>query len=203
MIANERCQLQCFDISLSCVKNQLLIEDVTPSNVLDLANYFQYQPILNKIFWNKKSDITDYNEYYLQTDSFLILLLDNGPIICLRFVGGNGLKGDIYTSGFTADVLIQKYLALNLIEKSINILLCLNWDTYGAMCLASLHNIANSILKLPLTFNRELLFEKALGSFLIPVRKLCVETDVEFRVQVNDITRKFFHYLLRFIIFNM
>lgn len=40
-------------------------------------------------------------------------------------------------------------------------------------------------------------YTKALGSFLIPVKPLCEETQTEFGDQVRDITRKFFQYLLR------
>lgn len=41
MVANERSQFQCFDIALSCVRAQLLSEDLTPSNLIDLASYFK------------------------------------------------------------------------------------------------------------------------------------------------------------------
>lgn len=197
IIANERGQFQCFDISLSCVKNQLISEDITPSNVLDLSTYFNYQPTLSRIRWSKKPDLALYCEKFVQTDSVLVLIFENGPIAGLRFFGSAGLKGDIHTSGFTADVLVSKYLLLNHVEKAINILLCLNWDTYGAMCLISLHKIANYIFKHPLNADREIQLQKALGSFHIPVKALCIETETEFGDQVRDITRKFFFYMLR------
>lgn len=41
IIANERSQFQFFDFALSCLRVQLLSEDVTPSNILDLASYFK------------------------------------------------------------------------------------------------------------------------------------------------------------------
>lgn len=116
----------------------------------------------------------------------------------LRLFGGTGLRGDIHTSGFTADVLIYQYLSLQNVERAINVLLCLNWDSYGAMCLISLNKIANYIFKQPLTAERELQLEKALGSFHVPVKPLCEETEIEFGDQVRDITRKFFQYLLRY-----
>lgn len=197
MIANEKSQFQCFDISLSCIKNQLISEDMTPTNLLDLSTYFPYQPLLSVMCWSKKPDLISHNENCVQTDCFLLLLFENGPFSCLRFFGGCGLKGDIHTSGFTADVLVQKYLNLNQIEKAINILLCLNWDTYGAMCLIALHKIANYCFKQGLSLERENQLEKALGSFHIPVKPLCYETETEFGDQVRDITRKFFHYLVR------
>lgn len=197
MIANERGQLQCFDISLSCVKNQLISEEVTPSNILDLSHFFTHQPALLKMCWTKKPDINNHYEKFAQTDGYLLLLLENGVFCNLRIIGGAGLKNDIHTSGLTADVLIYKYIYLNQVEKAINVLLSLNWDTYGAMCLLSLHKIANYIFKQPLTVERENQLQKAIGSFHVPVKPLCEETEVEFGDQVDDITRRFFHYLLK------
>lgn len=197
MIANEKCQFQCFDIALSCVRTQLMSEEIVPSNILDLSNYFSYPSNLAKLCWSKKPEITEHFEKHAITDSFLLLAFENGPLGCLRLVGGSGLKGDVHTSGLTADVLIHKYISLNQVEKAINILLSLNWDTYGAMCLLSLHRIANYVFKQPLGTERELQLQKALGSFLVPVKPLCYETEVEFGDQVNDITLRFFHYLLR------
>lgn len=197
MIANEKGQLQCFDIALSCVRTQLMSEDVVPSSILDLSNYFAHPSNLAKLCWSKKPEITEHFEKNAITDCFLLLAFENGPLGCVRFVGGTGLKGDVHTSGLTADVLIHKYISLNQVEKAINILLSLNWDTYGAMCLLSLHRIANYIFKQPLGTERELQLQKALGSFLVPVKPLCYETEVEFGDQVNDITLRFFHYLLR------
>uniref|UniRef100_A0A182K5W9 Uncharacterized protein n=1 Tax=Anopheles christyi TaxID=43041 RepID=A0A182K5W9_9DIPT len=203
MIANEKCQLQCFDIALSCVRMQLLSEtqDGIPSGTFDLSNYFlgHHAPSiqLGRLCWSKKPELVNHSEQYATTDSFLFCAFEQGPLACIRVVGGSGLKGDVHTSGLTADVLVHKYISLNQVEKAINILLSLNWDTYGAMCLLSLHRIANYIFKQPLGTERELQLQKALGSFLVPVKSLCYETELEFGDQVNDITLKFFHYLLR------
>jgi WD repeat-containing and planar cell polarity effector protein len=73
----------------------------------------------------------------------------------------------------------------------------MNWDSYGAMCLLSLHKIANYLFKLPATAEREELLEKALGSFHVPPKALCSETENEFGDNVADITLRFFHYLIR------
>lgn len=197
MIANERGQLQCFDISLSCVKNQLLSEDVTPSNILDLSSFFVRQPTLLKLCWAKKPDVNNHYEKYAQVDGFLLLMFETGIFASMRYVGGAGLKNDIHTSGLTGDVIIQMYITLNQVEKAINVLLSMNWDTYGAMCLLSLHKIANHIFKQPATHERENQLQKALGSFHVPTKPLCFETETEFGDNVDDITRRFFHYLIR------
>lgn len=171
---------------------------MTPANVLDLSGYFAAQPNLLRMSWSHKPDLSRHLDRFAQTDGFLLMLFDGGPASCLRFVADAGLKGDVHTSGLTADVLVHKYLTLNSVEKAINVLLCLNWDTYGAMCLIALHRIANWIFRLPLTPEREVQLQKALGSFHVPVKRLCDETETEFGDQVRDITRKFFQYLLRY-----
>lgn len=171
---------------------------MTPASVLDLSSYFAAQPSLLQICCSKKPDLTLHNEKFIQTDSYILLLFENGPMATLRLIGGNGLKGDVHTSGFTADVLIHQYLKLNNVEKAINVLLCLNWDSYGAMCLISLNKISNFIFKQPLMPEREIQLQKALGSFHVPVKPLCEETEQEFGDQIRDITRKFFQYLLRY-----
>lgn len=198
MIANEKSQVQCFDISLSCMRHQILSEDMMPDNVLELSNFFATQPSLLQICCSEKPDLAQYNEKYMQSDSFVLLLFETGPMAILRLFGGNGHKGDVHTSGFTADVLIQQYLKLNSVEKAINILLCLNWDVYGAMLMISLHKVASYIFKQPFQSEREIQLQKALGSFLVPVKPLCEETQSEFGDQVRDLTRKFFQYLLRY-----
>lgn len=198
MIANEKCQIQCFDISLSTIRNQILNEDMASVNVLELANFFTNQQSLLRIQCSIKPDLTQYNEKYVQNDTFVLLIFENGPLIILRLFGGNGHKGDVHTSGFTADVLIQQYLKLKNVERAINVLLCLNWDVYGAMLMISLQKIANYIFKQPFQLEREAQLQKALGSFLVPVKPLCGETKNEFGEQVRDITRKFFQYMLRY-----
>lgn len=197
-IANEKCQVQCFDISLACIRHQIVNEDLNTVNVLDLSSYFVTQPSLLQISCSKKPDLAQYSEKYVQSDSYVLLLFQNGPMAMVRLFGGNGLKGDVHTSGFTADVLIHQYLNLNNVEKAINVLLCLNWDVYGAMLLMSLHKIANYIFKQPFQADREAQLQKALGSFHVPVKPLCEETESEFGDQVRDITRKFFFYLMRY-----
>lgn len=196
-IANERCQLQCFDIALSCVKNQILSEDTTPSNILDLSSYYVRQPKLNRLCWAKKPDLNQQRGIFAQQDCFLLLIFDCGKMLLKKFIGAAGLRRDIHTSGLTAEIFIHLYTSLHQIEKAINVLLSLNWDTYGAMCLLSLHKIANYVFNNPSHEGEELL-ERALGSFYIPVKPLCSETENEFGENVDDISRRFFHYLIRY-----
>lgn len=138
-----------------------------------------------------------YNEQS-QSDSFVLLLFDNGPIALMRLFGGNRSPDDVSTTGLTADALMQQYLKQGIVEKAINVLLCLDWDVHGAMLMVNLHNIASYIFKQPFQSEREAQLQKALGSFLVPVKPLCEDTQVEFGDQVRDIARKFLQYLLRY-----
>lgn len=196
IIANEKSQVQYYDISLACIRSQILNEDLISVNILEISNYFTNQPSLLKICCSKKPELN--SRKYIQNDSFVLLIFENGPVAVLRLVCGNGHKGDVHTSGFTADVLIHQYLKLNNAQKAINVLLCLNWDVYGAMLMIGLHKIANFIFKQPFQPEREVQLQKALGSFFVPVKPLGLETKTEFGDQVKDIARKFFQYLLRY-----
>lgn len=64
------------------------------------------------------------------------------------------------------------------------------------MCLLSMHKIANYVFNNPSAEGEELL-ERALASFYLPVKPLCSETENEFGENVDDISRRFFHYLIR------
>lgn len=154
-VGNERSQFQCFDIALSCIKNQLISEDMTPSNLVDLGSYFKNQPTLLQMQWGKKPDVTQYCENFAQTDGMLLLQFERGPLALLRLVGGGGMKGDVHGVGLTPDALVLLYLNLNQVDKAINLLLSLNWDSYGFVCLACLNRIVNYLFRLPLTPERE------------------------------------------------
>ncbi|GBP14251.1 WD repeat-containing and planar cell polarity effector protein fritz [Eumeta japonica] len=75
------------------------------------------------------------------------------------------MRGDIHNSGLTADVIVDKYLALNQLEKAVNLLNALNWDTYGAMCLISLHKNSKSCFTKPINDVLALIYYKALKTF--------------------------------------
>uniref|UniRef100_A0A1B6D3B8 WD repeat-containing and planar cell polarity effector protein fritz n=1 Tax=Clastoptera arizonana TaxID=38151 RepID=A0A1B6D3B8_9HEMI len=197
VVANERSQIQCFDPSLACVKMQLISEDVTPSTILDLGSYFRHQPTLLHIGWNKKANSLICSNFS-QSDGFLLLLFERGPLAVLRLVGGGGHVHDVQGSGLTADVLVAQYLNVGQVERAVNLLLSQNWETQGSVCLKCLHLIANYIFRFPLTPEREVQLETALGSFHVPSQPLSHATEVEFGDPVRDLTRRFFHQLIRY-----
>lgn len=202
IVANERCQLQCFDCALACVKIQLVGEDLMPSVLLDLSVYFRHQPTLLHIGWNKKSDALLCPSATAIQDGFLLLLFERGPLAVLKLIGGGGMLNDVHNQGLTSDAMISQYLNVGQADRAVNLLLSLNWDLAGYACLASLHRIVNHLLRLPLTPDREVQLETALGSFHVPARPLSHSTEMEFADPVRDLTRRFFHHLLRYRIFD-
>ncbi|KAJ1531550.1 hypothetical protein ONE63_000223 [Megalurothrips usitatus] len=202
VISNERCQFQIFDVALVTLKQQLLSKDVTPGNLLDITSYFRTQPTLRSIKWNGKAETNFYGENFSASDCFLLLLFDRGPLALLRFVGGGGLLGDIHSAGgYTVDSLVAQYLWANQVDRAISLLLTLNWDIAGSTCLSCLQRIVNHLFKLPLTPDHEVQIQTALGCFHMPVRPMCPATIDEFRAPVRDLTRRFFHLLLRYKLF--
>ncbi|PNF38671.1 hypothetical protein B7P43_G01219 [Cryptotermes secundus] len=151
--------------------------------------------------WSKKPDVSYYSENYVQTDGLLLLQFERGPLAVLRLVGGGGLRGDAHGTGLTPDVLVSQYLSVNQVDRAINLLLSLNWDSYGYICLACLYRITNHLFRQPLTPEREVQLQTALGSFHVPLRPICHATEVEFGNQVRNLTRRFFHHLLRYQLF--
>ncbi|XP_055917753.1 WD repeat-containing and planar cell polarity effector protein fritz isoform X2 [Eupeodes corollae] len=195
MVGNDTAQFQCFDVALQPIANQLISEVVTPVNLLDLSHYFAIQPMLLDMNFSRKPEVHNFPFPFAQADCFLLLVFDNGPVACLRFVCGAGMAGDIHNSGLTADVILDRYVSMNHLEKAVNLLQALNWETYGAMCLLSLHKIANFVfIQKDLKRNRLECLTNALKTF---TDGLSEETKDEFSDQVYDIKRRFFFFLLR------
>ncbi|KRF81389.1 uncharacterized protein Dvir_GJ17221, isoform B [Drosophila virilis] len=199
-VANERSVLQCFDLALAPIGNQLLSESVTPLSLLDLSHYFAAQPTLLSIAFSRKPDLSSFSHNYAQTDCLLLLLYEQGPLACMRIFGGAGMRGDIHNSGLTADVIADKYLRLQQPERAVNVLAALNWETYGAMCLITLHKIANYIFFAPDQRRARCdLMARALKTF---AHTLSEDTKDEFSDQVYDLKRRFCFFLLRKNLFN-
>ncbi|XP_043496760.1 WD repeat-containing and planar cell polarity effector protein fritz isoform X2 [Polistes fuscatus] len=163
----------------------------------DRANIHLYrltgsQPALVRMEWNKKNQLNSHISYYSYGDSLFLLLFERGPIGVIRVVEGDNLSGDI---------LVRKYLILSQIEQATSLLLRLNWDTHPRICMHSLNQILNYLFKLPLTAEHESFIQNALGSFHVPIRPISQAIEDEYGDEVRDLTRRFFHHLLRYRMF--
>ncbi|XP_063982059.1 WD repeat-containing and planar cell polarity effector protein fritz isoform X2 [Diachasmimorpha longicaudata] len=192
-VGNERGQCQHYDISLTCIKTQMLNEESTQSSILDLTSYFRSQPALLQISWCKKlDDEIYYNDRYKNRDSLLFLSFERGPLGVMRIVGGSNLTGD---------VLVFKYLSLCSPDRATSLLLSMNWDSHPRICMHSLNQILNHLFKLPLVPERESLIQDALGGFHVPVRPISQAVEDEYGDEIKDLTRRFFHHLMRYKLF--
>ncbi|XP_047371047.1 WD repeat-containing and planar cell polarity effector protein fritz isoform X2 [Vespa velutina] len=75
-IGNDRGQFQHFDIALHCIRNQLLNDETSPVNILDLSSYFRSQPALVRMKWNKRNQLNSHISYYSYGDSLFLLLFE-------------------------------------------------------------------------------------------------------------------------------
>lgn len=129
----------------------------------------------------------------------------------------------------SGDTLVQKYLALSQVQQATSLLLAMNWDSNPHICMHSLNQIVNHLFKQPLTPERESniiilipnkilpihfiyslntvqiyvsdLIQNALGSFHVPVKPMSQSVIEEYGDEVRDLTRRFFHHLLRYRLF--
>ncbi|XP_014483964.1 PREDICTED: WD repeat-containing and planar cell polarity effector protein fritz isoform X2 [Dinoponera quadriceps] len=187
VLGNDRGQLQHFNVALQCIKSQTLSDEATPANILDLSPYFRNQPALIHMEWNKKSD-PNYVGFYNNGNSLFLLLFERGPIGVLKVIEGDCLTGD---------ELIRRYLSGCQIKQATCLLLSMNWDTHPRACMHSLNQILNYLFKLPLTTNHDGLIQNALGSFHVPARPISQAVEEEYGNEVRDLTRRYFHRLLR------
>ncbi|XP_076230946.1 WD repeat-containing and planar cell polarity effector protein fritz isoform X2 [Calliopsis andreniformis] len=170
IIGNDKGQFQHFDISLSCIKNQTLSEEVTPASILDLSSYFRIQPALLCMEWNKNNNLNCYINSHNYGNSLLLIIFQRGPIGVIKLVEGNSLSGDM---------IIKRYLSLSQVEQAVSLLLSMNWDTHP----------------------RAYFVQHALGSFHVPVKPISQVIKEEYGDEIRDLTRRYFHHLLRYQMF--
>ncbi|KOX77236.1 WD repeat-containing and planar cell polarity effector protein fritz [Melipona quadrifasciata] len=188
VVGNDKGQFQHFDIALSCIKSQTLTEEAAQANILDLSSYFRIQPALLRMEWNKRSDLNCYINLHNHGNSLLLLIFQRGPLGVIKMLEG---------ISFTGDVLVKRYLSLSQVEQATSLLLAMNWDTHSRACMHALNQIVNYLFKLPLTTERENLIQNALGSFHVPIKPISQAIEEEYGDEIRDLTRRFFHHLLR------
>ncbi|XP_067119517.1 WD repeat-containing and planar cell polarity effector protein fritz homolog [Centruroides vittatus] len=85
IVSGEKGQLRCYDCALSSIKLQLLSDDFSALNVLEISDYFRYQPTLTKLFWEHPETSLNKNRTYLKTHCAMCLLFNRGPLALLTF----------------------------------------------------------------------------------------------------------------------
>ncbi|XP_066969826.1 WD repeat-containing and planar cell polarity effector protein fritz homolog isoform X3 [Macrobrachium rosenbergii] len=190
VISNERGQIQCFDLALSLLRMQLIMEEPNPQRILDFSEHFCHQQSLSKMSWAPFT-----KEEGLQSTlipHLLLLHYTRGPIACIRID-----VSAVSNNGLTAIALVCQYIKHRQLDEAVNLLVSLNWDQEGPMAMRCLTAIANHLLRLPVTPQRETQMEGALGSFHVPVQPLSQAVEEEFGPAVRALTRRFFFHVLR------
>ncbi|KAK3863851.1 hypothetical protein Pcinc_030418 [Petrolisthes cinctipes] len=180
-VGNERGQVQCFDLALSLVRTQLVMEDPNPQRILDLSEHFCHQQSLAKLAWAPSREAG--------TPYLLLVRYTRGPLACLRMDVGRG--------GLSVGALVSQYVKHRQLDEAINLLVSLNWEQEGPAAMTSLTTVVNHLLRLPLTPARETQIEAALASFHVPVQPLSHSVEEEFGPAVRALTRRFFFRVLR------
>ncbi|XP_045581658.2 WD repeat-containing and planar cell polarity effector protein fritz homolog isoform X2 [Procambarus clarkii] len=190
IVSNERGQIQCFDLALSLIRMQLVMEDPNPQRILDFSEHFCHQQSLLKLSWAPTRKLED--SQIKNNPHLLLLHYIRGPIACLR-VDVSVMSRD----ELTALGLVAQYIKHRQLDEAVNLLVSLNWDQEGPMAMQCLTAIANHLLRLPVTPQRETQLEGALGSFHVPVQPLSQAVEEEFGPAVRALTRRFFFRVLR------
>jgi WD40 repeat protein len=191
---SEKGLVQCFDIALTPIQLCFPNEEQVTGNVLDLGLYFRNPVVLKGGCWyqNEKDtkesslveSVMDYN--------FFLLRFQGGPLALLR------LNGGVYTGGRIGPLqIVGQYLKYNLYHQVLLFLSQLSWVYSGQAVLMCLTTAFNAFLKLPFTREKECLLEMCLGLFHAPAKTISDEVRDEFSEAVRDLTRRFFHHLVR------
>ncbi|XP_069939077.1 LOW QUALITY PROTEIN: WD repeat-containing and planar cell polarity effector protein fritz homolog [Cherax quadricarinatus] len=190
VVSNERGQIQCFDLALSLIRLQLVMEDHNPQRILDFSEHFCHQQSLLKLTWAPARKPEESQMKY--NPHLLLLHYIRGPIACLRVDISVMSRDDL-----TAPALVAQYIKHRQLDEAVNLLVSLTWDQEGPLAMQCLTAVANHLLRLPLTPQRETQLEGALGSFHVPVQPISQAVEEEFGPAIRALTRRFFFRVLR------
>ncbi|KAL7635511.1 UNVERIFIED_CONTAM: hypothetical protein RMT77_014580 [Armadillidium vulgare] len=206
-VVNDRGQMQVFDMALSLMRIQLLLEDSSPQRILDFSEYFCYQPSFRKLKWASESPLKYPSEKETVGSAMplLSLFFNNGPIACLRIICSGHTSDNTLSKNkpqdpiveFSPEILVCQYVKNRQWDEAINLLVSLSWETEGSVALQCLFLVVGSLLKFPLTGRRESQIEAALSSFLLSPVRFSPYVEEEFGPPVRALTRRFFFKLLR------
>ncbi|ESO86364.1 hypothetical protein LOTGIDRAFT_167175 [Lottia gigantea] len=194
LVGSSRGDIQIFDIALSCLKIQLVEEEINPEKYLRVSRFFRFPPLLNLMEWCPYDPIsTDTSDY---VDS-LFLSFDKGPPVLLQFH-----LGILSHERYSPSELVKEYIKHRQLDEAISLLTCLNWDVEGQTCYYCLSTIVNHLLRQPLNAEREAQLEATLATFYAPKPAISESIIFEFRDPISRLARRFFHHLLRYARFD-
>lgn len=146
---------------------------------------YRQQPTLVQMSWNNTP-----SHNTILDDSLVLLICERGPLCAVRVLDSGG-------GAFTIDALISQYVRCGQIERALATLLALDWNVFGGHCLSGLQSIVQNLFRGSFSPKVEAQIQRALGSFYAPLRPLNSTAKADFIDQVGDVTRRFFHTLVR------
>jgi len=191
---SEKGLVQCFDIALTPVQLCFPNEEQVTGNVLDLGLYFRNPVVLKGGCWYQDMKDTKASSLVetVMDYNFFLLRFQGGPLALLR------LNAGVYTGGKIGPLqMVGQYLKYNLYHQVLLFLSQLSWAYSGQTVLMCLTTAFNAFLKLPFTREKECLLEMCLGLFHAPAKPIADEVRDDFSEAVRDLTRRFFHHLVR------
>jgi len=191
---SEKGLVQCFDIALTPIQLCFPNEEQVTGNVLDLGLYFRNPVILKGGCWYQNEKDTKASSFVetVMDYNFFLMRFQGGPLALLR------LNAGVYTGGKIGPLqIVGQYLKCNLYHQVLLFLSQLSWVYSGQSVLMCLTTAFNAFLKLPFTREKECLLEMCLGLFHAPAKPITDEVKDDFSEAVRDLTRRFFHHLVR------
>ncbi|XP_043206882.1 WD repeat-containing and planar cell polarity effector protein fritz homolog [Amphibalanus amphitrite] len=195
-VSSETGQLRCYDLALNPLQLQLAgggagrggtAAQSAPAAGLGLGQYFRFKPRVSRLL--SCPEVMSQEGHVLQS---LLVTFVNGPLALLCIQASRPNKGRVYPSD-----VIAEFVTAGRLDAAINLLTSLNWEQQGDEALAGLYMVTGYLLKRPLTPAAEAQLEAALGSYLAPVRPLSEPVQNMYGDRVRNITRRFFHHLIR------
>ena len=191
--ANEKGLIQCWDIALTPIYLQMAGE-YNNGSILDVGHNINRIPIgLSDMKWCERNTLQP-SSMEAMAFNYLHLRFQNGPLALFRFSGGvleaSGSLGPIQ--------IVNQHLQNNNYNAVLLFLNQMDWPSQGESILIGMNKLFHKLMRQKeLTPENESWMEMCLGLFYAPNRPIPDEIIDEFSEQVHDITRKFFHRLIR------
>lgn len=197
MVSSDKGMLQCFDIALNPIRLNVYQEDEVGSNVIDLSQHFRAQmSLVGMKFCPKMEQTIGHSQrpcsMAVMAQNYLILQFFGGPLVLVNICGG------VLNSGALGPFqIVAQYLKHQQYHQILLFLNQLDWLEMGQTILTCINTTFIKLLRVPFSREIETLLEMCLGLFYSPNKPIPVEVMDEYAEQIHDLTRKFFHHMLR------
>ena len=179
LAVGEKGHAQFFDVALNPI--QL---------VIDLSQYFRAQvSVVSAEFASSSNNNSGSNNPNVNT---VTVRFHGGPIAVIKLEAGVLSSGSLGPLQITAEYLKQRQF-----RPAIMLLNRLDWNTQSTLIMTCLGTIFTRLMRAKYSPEIEVCLEMCLGLFYSPNKSISEEVIDECSEQIHDLSRKFFHFLLR------